>query len=60
MIAFIILCCYSEEGGIYKYEASEANNPAKIGTLHSTNSYQEGDTVTMISVGKRGTPSEKI
>lgn len=46
VLAFIILCCYSqEEGGMYSYEARSLSDSTNLGTLHSSEKYSEGDTV---------------
>jgi hypothetical protein len=45
-IAYIILCCFStEEGGMYRYEASRVDDSKRTGNLYSISKYQEGDTV---------------
>jgi hypothetical protein len=59
-IAYIILCCFStEEGGMYRYEASRVDDSKRTGNLYSISKYQEGDTVTRDG-GVRPFKSKKI
>jgi hypothetical protein len=46
-LLLLILCCYSEDKGVYKYETKNLKDTTQTGTLWSAQKYIEGDTVKM-------------
>ena len=58
VIAFIILCCYSQDkDGTYKYEAVSLTDTTNVGSLYTKVKHSPGDTVFLSGEVKRSKPN---
>jgi hypothetical protein len=46
-LILLILCCTSQDNGVYKYKTKNLQDTAQVGTLWSIQKHTEGDTVKL-------------
>jgi len=46
-LLLLVLCCYSQNDGVYKYETKNLKDTTQTGTLYTKLKYTEGDTIML-------------